>query len=236
MTHAHNCLLRSLNSILLQGPCIADTASTSKTYNPDDVQDLLFYTSAFIKSVQHHHHFEETLLFPDLAVLPGVPPTLFAEPIEEHKAFHAGAEALQTYCVTHLASPSTHRWETMNSILTSFAPPLTHHLASEISLLLSLEPLTDSAAVWQCWTHMAKAAMKETTFDDFFNVAPIMIGSADYGFEFGNSFPEMPYGMAWVVHYYFARRGTRPGAWRFCPSDFWGRKRALTFLGETAGG
>ena len=43
MVHAHNCLLRGLNSILQQAPFIPDS-SQSDLYIAEDVTDLLFYT------------------------------------------------------------------------------------------------------------------------------------------------------------------------------------------------
>ena len=57
MAHSHNCLLRSLNALILQSPYIPD--STSPNYNPADVRDLLFFASAWAKMVDHHHHTEE---------------------------------------------------------------------------------------------------------------------------------------------------------------------------------
>ena len=41
MVHTHNCLLRGLNSILQQGPYIADASQAH--YTADDVRDLMLY-------------------------------------------------------------------------------------------------------------------------------------------------------------------------------------------------
>lgn len=231
MAHVHNCMLRNLNSILIQAPRIADSSS-SPSYNAEDVKDLLFFTAAFLKTLSHHHHVEETALFPPLAALPGVPKDLLDGPIEQHQAFHDGLVELQSYCARYLQEPAGYRWSEMKGILDSFTPALTHHLTAEIDTLHELEQYTDSDAVWQIWCQVEKAAMKDSAFADFYDVFPSMLGSADHTHEGGNEFPAVPGPMKWALQYWFAKRGERPGAWRFCPSDFWGQPRELLFLQE----
>lgn len=221
MRQAYNYFLRNLNSIflqapLLQAPLLPDLASTSPhPYNAEDIKDLLFFTRAIPKSLSHHHNLEERILFPALAALPGVPTTLLKEPVDQHNAFHDGIEELDAYCAKHIVDPDSHRWEDMESIIDSFAPALTHHLCAETPLLLSLAPLTDNATVLQCWAQTEKAAVADTTFADFYDVLPVMLGSSDRSYEFKNILPKMPWGMVSAVKGWFAPRGERPVAWRF---------------------
>jgi len=62
----------------------------------------------------------------------------------------------------------------------------------------------------------------------------VALGAADRSYEGGNNFPPVPAVAVYVVHYWGAKRG-RAGAWRFCPSDFWGRPRELEMLLKARG-
>ncbi|KAK5173256.1 uncharacterized protein LTR77_001937 [Saxophila tyrrhenica] len=231
MTMAHNLFIRSTNSILLQAPHISDS-TTPATYNPDDVKDILYYTSAFLKTVDHHHHVEETVTFPLLAAVPGVPSGFLDPPVEQHRGFHDGVVELQMYCTKHLADADGWRWAEMKRIIDAFAPALMSHLTDEVEMLLKLEPLCESAAVWQCWQATEKAALNDARFSNLYDVFPCGLGSSDRSFEGGNKFPPAPAVLIYAVQYWGAKRCERPGAWRFCPSDFWGRPRELVFLRE----
>jgi hypothetical protein len=80
MTHAHNVLIRGLNSIYQQGAFVSD---------PQDVSDFLFYCLAWVKTVEHHHAAEEKTLFPELEKFTNNP-DIMAENKHQHDAFLAG--------------------------------------------------------------------------------------------------------------------------------------------------
>lgn len=71
MTHSHNRLLRGLNAITLQAPCI--TSFSQANYNDQDVKDLLFFVESWVKMVDHHHRTEETCMFPEIEQLANEP-------------------------------------------------------------------------------------------------------------------------------------------------------------------
>lgn len=55
------------------------------------------------------------------------------------------------------------------------------------------------------------------------------MGSRDVTFEHGmHTWPPVPFFVPYLVHYFFERR--HRGAWRFSPSDTYGRPRKLAFL------
>ena len=58
------------------------------------------------------------------------------------------------------------------------------------------------------------------------------MGSRDVTFENGmHTWPPVPFFVPYIVHYYFERRHS--GAWRFGPSDTYGKPRKLAFLPDT---
>jgi len=154
MAHSHNCLLRSLNALVLQTPCIPD--STLPGYNPVDVSDLLFYASAWAKMVDHHHHTEETCMFPlieELANEPG----LLSHARDQHAGFHDGLERLREYADEMRKEPERYRTEALMGIVKGFEGSLVEHLREEIGEILALERL-DSAGLMKCWKQAEEVA------------------------------------------------------------------------------
>lgn len=58
---------------------------------------------------------------------------------------------------------------------------------------------------------------------------PLALGCVDKTYEGGihKDFPPFPFFVPYIVHYWYSRKFA--GAWRFCPSDFWGRPKELYF-------
>lgn len=48
-------------------------------------------------------------------------------------------------------------------------------------------------------------------------------------FEGGENFPPLPFFIPYLIKYWFAAGN---GAFRFCPSDFFGQPRPLAFVGD----
>lgn len=155
MAYSHNCLLRGLNAIVLQAPHVPTAGDPA--YSAQVVRDLLFYVASWVKMVEHHHHTEETCIFPEIEALAGKP-GLMAGPLEQHEEFTPGLERLLKYAEE--TKPEDYRWEGeggMKSIIDAFAPSLTTHLYEEIDVFLGLGDL-DSKGLRACWDKGEKAA------------------------------------------------------------------------------
>jgi hemerythrin-like domain-containing protein len=150
MSHAHNVLIRGLNSIYQQGAFVT---------TPTDVSDFLFYCTAWVKTVEHHHNAEETVLFPELEKFTNNP-DIMRENKEQHEAFLAGLTDFEHYAAN--TTSDNYRWDDAKAKLDAFAPALMKHLREEIPTLLSLKDY-DSAklrAVWQVTENAAKGDIR----------------------------------------------------------------------------
>jgi len=160
MADAHNCLLRALNAIVLQGPHVHSSKSPSQ-YIPQDVKDFLFYIQSWLKSVDHHHHTEETVIFPGIEAMANEP-GLLSGAESQHAEFHDGLADLLVYVTEKQARPEEYDWATVKAKIDAFAPALLRHLYEEIELVLSFRRL-DSEGLQRCWDEgetAAKAAGK----------------------------------------------------------------------------
>lgn len=99
MTHAHNILLRGLNSICQQAPNVHD---------PKDISDLLRFCWAWCITVDHHHETEEERLFPDLEELTKQSGLMEVNK-NQHKAFHDGLHECQVYA--EKTTPEEYSWD-----------------------------------------------------------------------------------------------------------------------------
>lgn len=148
MAHSHNCLLRGLNTIVLQAPYVP--SSDSPAYSAQDVQDLLFYVASWVKTVNWHHHTEETCMFPEIEALTGVP-GIMEGPMHQHDEFHDDLNNLLQYAQE--TKPEDYRWDGeggMKSFFDRFSPSLTKHLYEEIDVFLGLKEY-DSNQLRKCW-------------------------------------------------------------------------------------
>ncbi|KAE9380370.1 hypothetical protein N431DRAFT_540002 [Stipitochalara longipes BDJ] len=227
MAHSHNCLLRGLNAILQQGPHIP--SSSQSGYNTQDVKDLLFYVEAWTKTVEHHHHTEETNMFPAIEKLAGIP-GLMSGPIHQHEAFHSGLVELQEYVVKMKDMVEEYQWSEMKGIIDRFAPSLYTHLTEEISVVLDLEKSCDSEGLRDVWAEAERVAKASGNLGMLYEVFPLVLGTCDKTYEGGNSFPPLPAPIPYAIKYWFGR--SHSGAWRFNPCDFWGKPQPLPMLPE----
>ena len=155
MAHSHNCFIRSLNSIIQQAPQIADGGSDR--YNEKDVRDLFFFAESWVKTVEWHHHTEETCIFPLVSKLAG-DPDLFTSSKTQHDEFTPGLDRLLAY--SQVTLPQNYQWEGkdgMKEIIEGFLEPLMRHLNEEIDILLTLKTL-DSEGLTKCWREAENVA------------------------------------------------------------------------------
>lgn len=150
MGHAHNCLIRGLNSIYQQGAFVT---------TPTDVSDFLFYCAAWVKTVEHHHGAEETTLFPELEKFTKNPGIMEGNK-EQHHAFLDGLVDFEHYAAN---TPSeNYRWDDAKAKLDSFTPALMKHLREEIGTILSLKDYDGEGlrAVWKVTEDAAKGDIR----------------------------------------------------------------------------
>lgn len=155
MAYSHNCLLRGLNSILLQGPHIA-SADKPSAYNAQTVHSLLFFIESWVKTVQWHHHTEETIMFPSISAMTGQS-DLLSGAQHQHDDFHDGLIALGEMAKRLQSAPAEYRWTNVESVINGFAEALTTHLYDEIELFLSFERF-DSDGLRKCWDQAEEVA------------------------------------------------------------------------------
>ena len=147
MSHAHNCLLRGLNAIMIQAPHIPSAGSPG--YNESDVCDLLIYIQAWVKTVNHHHDVEERIMFPSVEKMTGIE-GLLSGALHQHHEFHDGLNDLLRLAEGMQIAPAKYSWVDVKAIIDGFAPALVKHLRDEIGIILSLERF-DSEGLSSCW-------------------------------------------------------------------------------------
>ncbi|KAM0281795.1 hypothetical protein ACHAQH_003377 [Verticillium albo-atrum] len=144
MTIIHNILLRIINSIYVQ--CVnVGTRGTQQ-----DIDDFVNYASLWHKAVTHHHHTEETMIFPDIERMAGVPGLMEAN-VAQHEAFHHGLEEYKTYLDSVQAAEEKYNGAKLKGIIDSFAGVLQQHLADEIDTLVKLDEEHADKAEWDVW-------------------------------------------------------------------------------------
>lgn len=258
MAHAHNCLLRGLNAIMLQALHIPSAGSPG--YNESDVRDLLIYIQTWVKTVHHHHDVEESVMFPEIEKMAG-DVGLFSGAVHQHHEFHDGLADLLRLAKEMQTDPAKYSWAKIKAVIDGFAPTLVEHLREEIGLILSLERLdsTDLGVCWKRTEEVAKANGKISFLVSLsimiylthefplsrtyipnaphasisantkqYDIFPLVLGCCDKTYQGGNDFPPLPRFMPYAIIYWFGR--THSGAWRFNPCDFWGQPRPLPML------
>lgn len=154
MAYSHNCLIRGLNSILLQAPHVPSSGQDG--YNQQQVKDLLFFTESWVKTVQWHHHTEEAIMFPAIQDMTGEP-ELLSGAQHQHDEFHDGLIKLGETAKELQKKPHEYKWEEMKAVIDSFAPALTTHLYEEIDVFLGFDRF-DSRGLRKCWDKAEEVA------------------------------------------------------------------------------
>lgn len=145
MSHAHNVLIRGLNSIYQQAPYVR---------KPQDIKDFLFFCVAWVKTVEHHHDTEENTLFPALQKFTQRPDIMEVN-MKQHEAFHPGLHRMLEYATN--TSSEAYSWESLKAIIDGFAPALMTHLREEIPTLLGLDG-HDSVELMKLWLETEETA------------------------------------------------------------------------------
>lgn len=216
MAFAHNAMLRGLNAIYLQAPYIPKA----------DTVDFLFFVASWASWVQDHHILEETQMFPGFERIPGIRPGQLSPNIEQHHLFSTGLEDLKKYA--SVTTAVEYNGKKMRELIDIFSAHMREHLADEISTLWSLECCENGQE--KILLKVYKDCATEAGKQDKTVVPPMVLGLCDKTFQGGNSWPAIPIGSEYIVHYIFGRK--HRGAWRFLPSDTFRTPRMLPFLGD----
>ena len=150
MSHAHNVLIRGLNSIYQQAPNLTEL---------QDIEDFLFFCRAWVLMVEHHHETEETTMFPKLATFTDNP-NIMASNLEQHETFQEGMHRLLDYTVNTEAQ--AYDAAAFKGVVDSFAPALIKHLHEEIGTFLALDKY-DSQGLLKVWKQSEDAAKNTKT-------------------------------------------------------------------------
>lgn len=150
MNLAHNVLIRGLNAIYRQGAFVKQA---------QDISHFLFFCSAWVKTVKHHHHAEETVLFPELEKFTKYS-EIMSESKAQHGAFLSGLEQFNSYALE--TKPEQYKWFDVKEKLDAFAPDLAKHLRDEIDTLLGLVAYESDhlRKVWQKTEDAAKGDIR----------------------------------------------------------------------------
>jgi hypothetical protein len=213
MVLVHNIFIRALNSMYYHAAYVTSTK---------DVRDFLRFCSIFVSGTHLHHDAEEQVLFPYWAEVTGSPDLMKAN-TEEHAAFHTGLDALGEYVTA--TTPEAYRAEQLVALLDELAPPLVAHLTHEIDTMLLMRAY-DSAQVEEGTRRAGEHSVSHATKDE---QLPFIFGCNDVTFEGGKhkSFPPIPYVVNLLTAWWFSRKYS--GAWRFLPSDLYGRPKKPVF-------
>lgn len=188
---------------------------------PQDVRDFLRFCEAFVSEIDLHHNSEETIIFPMWIEATNTPEIMDSN-VDEHKAFHDGLLRLKEYSTT--TDAAAYKSDDLVAIMDSFVPALMHHLTAEIDSILGMQKY-DSDKILKTFHDGVKAASAEATKDEQF---PFIFSCNDVTFEGGkHDFPPVPWIVNFVVKWWFGRK--HQGAWRFSPSDMYGRPKAPVF-------
>lgn len=158
MIIVHNTLLRIINSIYLQ--CI----NVGVRGTQQDIDDFVQYARLWHKGVTHHHHTEETMIFPDIEGMAGVPGLMEAN-VAQHEAFHDGMESYKTYLDRVSAGEEKYDGLKFKQIIDSFADVLHQHLTDEIDTLVKLHEEHADKAEWGVWYKKTMEEILKATKD-----------------------------------------------------------------------
>lgn len=217
MTLVHNIFIRAINSIYYHAPYIKEA---------QDVRDFLLFASVFAETMTLHHEAEETIMFPGWAEI-AQNPSLIKENRDEHAVFHGNLAKLREY--VSQTTPERYHCDDLYAILDEITPPLVSHLTHEIDAILTLRACP-SHEVMKAWKETEKKTHVKISWDTHI---PFGLGCNDIAFEGGkNYFPPFPWFVQIMVAWWYGMK--HRGAWRFCPSDAYGRRRKPLFGPDAA--
>ncbi|UKZ74863.1 hypothetical protein TrVFT333_002533 [Trichoderma virens FT-333] len=134
--------------------------------------------------------------------IPGIRPGQLSQNIEQHHLFSAGLDDLMKYATNTTAVE--YDGKTLRELIGSFSTHMRQHLADEINTLWSLECCEKGQE--KNLLKVYKDCEAEAAKQDKTIVPPMVLGLCDKTFQGGNSWPAIPMGSEYIVHYIFGRK------------------------------
>ncbi|KAM0552693.1 hypothetical protein ACHAPJ_007790 [Fusarium lateritium] len=224
MSAVHNLLIRGINAIYLQAVNVAQRGTKK------DKLDFSNFCWVWSEELQEHHNIEETMIFPEINELAGIPDLMDAN-VEEHKMFHDGLDSFRKYIDTIRKEEEELDGEKLREIIDSFMPILRTHLENEIGTLVGLEKYADKCD-WGAWfgKKAGEVASKHIGHSSYrTDILPLVMVLHDKTFEGGvwQSFPPIPWLAAVAIRWVFVR--TNLDWWRFSGCDTSSQPQDLPF-------
>jgi len=213
MAQIHNTIIRALNASWNHALSVQNNASA--------VADFLHFNQVLFKILNHHHQVEDDYMFGAIEALLNKPGAM-EENTKGHESFAQGLAVFEKYIV--VTKPSEFNGVTFRHIIESFAPDLIQHLHDEIPTLLGLY-VVDSRELMKIWKKAEQIATKDA---DLYTDAPWLLACQDKAFVIDGekcTFPGMPWLVEAMIRNWQGKR--HAGAWSFCPSDLFGRRRLM---------
>ncbi|KAL3495108.1 hypothetical protein BJX62DRAFT_14471 [Aspergillus germanicus] len=224
MAVSHNIYIRGLNAIYNQAGNVT---------SPTEIKDFLTFCQIWLEVIHHHHSLEEEVMFPGIERDLGKE-GLMQGNLEQHRAFEGAMEEFKGY-VEKLSTNSGGECErydgvVLRGLIDKFGNVLVEHLHEEIRNLLKVAREHDVSGEILRKNYLAfeKRLVAESSWTRHH---PFIFGSRDATFENGvnGNWPaDVPFFIPYVISGVLSRK-LGNGVWRFLPSDFHGKPRALPF-------
>ncbi|KAK3312069.1 hypothetical protein B0H66DRAFT_393663 [Apodospora peruviana] len=221
MALTHNTIFRAFNAIYTQAPNVDPS-------NAKDVSDLMQFATFAIAFLENHHQSEELVFFPMLEAQAQVP-GLMAENVDQHRAFDSQTLSLRQYIQDIQSGEERFDASLLRGHIDELSGPLEAHLKDEIPSLRRIGRQVGDGIMTVCYKALHDEAEGTT---DPYQIGPLVLGCQDHSFTVDGlhiQFPELPFSWApSLVDHLVSRR--HAGAWRFCPSDFYGQIHETEFF------
>ena len=221
MAAAYNQYIRAINS------CFNHAMSISA----DEIPDFLFFNQTLFNVLSQHLQAESQYLQPLLhrPVADRRVAIRRTISIYDDEVFMASFQAWANYTHNQM-NMHIYSGDELQAHINSFAPRLVQHLHDQVAQLNDL--VADGILlpqhfrkIWSCF---------EDTFSntlDLYTDAALLVGCQDRHFTINGhkseqNFPKLARGATTMVKKWHSRR--YDGAWRYCSSDFSGKRRALS--------
>jgi len=220
MAQACNTIIRAINSCYNHALNVDD----------DEISDYLFFSQTLFNILSLQLKVDRQYLRPLLHKPMEHPRVATRRSMNVHDddAFQATFRAWANY-IHDSASEQLFTGEIVQSYISTFAPVLVQHFHDEVAQLNIL--VNDNILmpehlnkIWSRYEQTLSAAL------DLHTDAALLFGCHDRNFIINGrradqKFPRLPVGTATMVRKWHSRK--YEGAWRFCSSDFSGRRRFL---------
>ena len=220
MCVVHNIIIRGLNSIYIQANHVKS----------EDYKAFVGYCLSWHRFVSHHHYSEETGFFTPLQEMLG--PSVMAESVEEHRAFHDGLDAYHAYLLSLSGRENDFDGKMLIEIVDSFSATLTKHLNNEIGALLDLQRIERDELIAKAWSDALQKGLSTLRLSDFVTMFPFSFVTHDATYEDGmhKEFPPAPWLMKTMVRNVASRWNV--DWWQFGPCNLFGVPKPIYALAD----